>query len=128
MLLVPTFDEHGIPATVPHLADAARTDVSTKPALTTEQGMMRAVKMGALVGIPGEFVVTGGMALLAGATPLISLVIGVFCSLWGGAYMGAIFFLPRTEEHFVRPPEWENVASFNAKAAAAAAAAAVLSA
>ena len=55
MLLVPTFDEHGIPATVPHLADAARTDVSTKPALTTEQGMMRAVKMGALVGIPGDY-------------------------------------------------------------------------
>ncbi|MEQ1699112.1 MAG: hypothetical protein ABMA25_03330 [Ilumatobacteraceae bacterium] len=93
MLLVPTFDEHGTPATVPLVPVAARSEDLIKPALTAEQGMVRAIKMGALVGIPVEFVVAGGIGLLAGATPLISLAIGVFCSLWSGVYMGGPLLL-----------------------------------
>ncbi len=120
-LLSPVFNERGIPE-VSTLDRADAEVVTTKPALTTEQGMTRALKLGALVGIPGEFIVTCGMGLLAGTKPLICVAIGGFCGLWGGVYMGAIAFLPREEEHFVRPPEWATVASFKAKAAAVAAA------
>ena len=72
---------------------AIRSIEWTSPLDDDDAQMARAVKMGALVGIPGVFLIAAGMALLAGTGLGIAALIGTWSGVFGGMYMGGIFFL-----------------------------------
>jgi len=62
---------------------------------TNEQSMGRAVRLGALIGIPATFLVTFLIGILGGAGLVASVAIGLWVGAFGsGTYLGAIFFLP----------------------------------
>lgn len=66
--------------------------------------MGRAMKRGALVGIPSVFLVTGGMGYLGGAGLGASALIGAWCGFFGGGlYLGSLAFLPKGHEDPVMP-------------------------
>lgn len=66
---------------------------SISPPDDDDAQMARAVKMGALVGIPSVFLIAAGMALLAGTGLGVAALIGAWSGVFGGTYMGGIFFL-----------------------------------
>ncbi|MGZ4673832.1 MAG: hypothetical protein ACXWBO_14720 [Ilumatobacteraceae bacterium] len=55
--------------------------------------MAHAVKMGVLVGIPSVFVIAAGIGVLAGTGLGVAAMIGAWSGLFGGTYMGGLFFI-----------------------------------
>lgn len=65
-------------------------------------GLLRAVAIGAAVGVVAAFVFVGGGMLLAGFADTASLAVGGMAAFWGGLGFGSMFggvmFLTRHEE------------------------------
>lgn len=55
--------------------------------------MVRAFTMGFLYGTPIMFLITAGMALVAGTTVGIAAMIGGWSGVFSGWYFGGIFFI-----------------------------------
>lgn len=67
---------------------------------TNEQSMGRAVRLGALIGIPATFFVAFMIGILGGAGVAASAAIGFWVGGFGsGTYLGGIFFLPSGPDH-----------------------------
>jgi len=62
--------------------------------------MGRAVRLGALIGIPATFLVAFMIGILGGAGVGPSALIGLWVGGFGsGTYLGGIFFLPSGSDH-----------------------------
>lgn len=66
---------------------------------TNEQSMGRAVRLGALIGIPATFLVAFMIGILGGAGAGPSVLIGLWTGGFGGTYLGGIFLLPSGSDH-----------------------------
>ncbi len=64
--------------------------------------MLHAVKMGVLVGIPSVFVIAAGIGVLAGTGLGIAAMIGAWSGLFGGTYMGGLFFTHPSKRQMAR--------------------------
>lgn len=85
---------------------SAPVPVSSPIEIPSDEAVMRrALKLGAIIGIPLVFLVTGAIGYLGGAGLGPAALIGLYCGFWGnGIYLGGIFFLPRGQESSPTPP------------------------
>jgi hypothetical protein len=75
------------------VASPIRRSESTRPQVDDDAQLAHAVKMGVLVGIPSVFVIAAGIGVLAGTGLGVAAMIGAWSGLFGGTYMGGLFFL-----------------------------------
>lgn len=78
---------------VTEVASPIRRSESTRPQVDDDAQLVHAVKMGVLVGIPSVFVIAAGIGVLAGTGLGVAAMIGAWSGLFGGTYMGGLFFI-----------------------------------
>ncbi|MGZ4766948.1 MAG: hypothetical protein ACXVH5_10945, partial [Ilumatobacteraceae bacterium] len=85
----------GVPAAeeVVELPSATGRSESANSPVDDDAQLAHAVKMGVLVGIPSVFVIAAGIGVLAGTGLGVAAMIGAWSGLFGGTYMGGLFFI-----------------------------------
>ena len=78
---------------VTEVASPIRGSESTRPQVDDDAQLVHAVKMGVLVGIPTVFVIAAGIGVLADTGLGVAAMIGAWSGLFGGTYMGGLFFI-----------------------------------
>jgi hypothetical protein len=64
--------------------------VTTRASRTGDERLARAVVLGCTIGVVAMTALVFAMGVMAGADPLASLGMGLFCAFWGGLGFGAM--------------------------------------
>ncbi|HEX2783694.1 MAG TPA: hypothetical protein VHN36_08915 [Ilumatobacteraceae bacterium] len=95
------------------MASPIRLSESTRPQVDDDAQLVHAVKMGVLVGIPSVFVIAAAIGALAGTGLGVAAMIGAWSGLFGGTYMGGLFFIHPSKRRLAKAAARASIQGMN---------------